>query len=103
MATLGDLLAGARRPGTIGRWLDGADPDLAGALRRAAAEEGEAPDAFVRIVIADFARAADEEAWARVMTCVSTAADPALACLGEMIRWHLSLGARASVVPPGGQ
>jgi hypothetical protein len=92
MATLGDLLASAKSAATIGRWLADADPDLADAIGDAALREGESLDSFARIVVADFTRAADEEAWTTLISRVRNSPDPGLACLSEMMRWRASLG-----------
>lgn len=100
MTTLGDILASARREATIERWLAQADPDLAEAIAEAASREGETPDSYGRIAVADFARAADEEAWTTLLSRIRNAPDPALACLSEMVRWRLSAGAGAAGLSP---
>jgi hypothetical protein len=92
MTTLGDILASARSAATISRWLAQADSDLADAIGEAALREGETPDSFTRIVVADFTRAADEEAWTTLLSRVRNSPDPGLACLSEMVRWRASLG-----------
>jgi hypothetical protein len=93
MATLGDILASARQAATIERWLTAADLDLAQAIGEAASREGEPLDCFARIVVADFTRAADENAWTTLLSRVRDSSDPGLACLSEMVRWRLSLAA----------
>jgi hypothetical protein len=91
MATLGDILASAKSAVAISRWLADADPDLAGAIGEAALREGETPESFTRILVAEFTRAADEEAWTTLVSRVRNSHDPGLACLAEMTRWRLSL------------
>lgn len=99
MTTLGDLLAAAKSADMIARWLREADPDLAETVGAAAAREGETPDSFARIAVADFAQAADEEAWTTLISRIRSASDPGLACLSEMLRWRLSRAGGGSEPP----
>lgn len=89
MATLGDLLASARAPGTFERWLEVASPDVARMLAEAAAGQGEAPAVHARAAVAAFGLAADEEAWGALVSKLRGAGDPAVACIAYIVQWHL--------------
>ena len=93
MATLGDLLAGARASaGPFQAWLEVTDPELAGAVAEAAAQEALSPAGFVRVAIADFSRLAAEEDWATLVSSIRDAGDPGTACLLAMVHWRLTAG-----------
>lgn len=88
---LGDLLADARRSaGSIRDWLAGADDPLAAELESAAEGERLSVGAFARLAVADFARHADEEAWATLASRIRGAADPGRECLRTMLRWRMA-------------
>lgn len=92
MATLGDILAAARRsaPGFL-QFMETADPALADDIRAAAAGSGNSPATFTRSAIADFSRFANEDDWAQLTRIVRDDADPAMAGLAAMIRWRLAV------------
>lgn len=101
MATLGDILAAARRS-TAGfrKWIEEADPDLAEQLSDALGIDAHQPrtadqaiGSFARIAVAEFARHADEEEWAQLTRIIRDHEDPGAACLAAMIRWRLSAAA----------
>jgi hypothetical protein len=91
MATLGDLLAAARRSSSgFRRWLEAADPDRATQIESAAVAAGLSTTGFVRAAIADFSRFADEEDWATLLSALRDDADPGTVCLLAMVDWRLS-------------
>ena len=76
---LGDLLARAH----------GAAAALSPELVKEIEAAGEQPEAFARLAVARFERHASPEDWVNLMSRLSGAADPALACLESMVRWSL--------------
>lgn len=91
MPMLGDLLAAARDgAGRFHPWLQASDPALAAAVAQAAARIGVGPAAFVRIAVADFARLADEEDWATLISSLRESDDPGTVCLLAMVHWRLT-------------
>lgn len=94
MLMLGDILASARRSAPeVERWLARADPGLAGRLAAAAAAEGEAPAAYLRIAVAEFGRFAPEEDWATLTSRLRDSAEPGTTCLVAMLEWRLAQSA----------
>lgn len=99
MATLGDILAAAKRSaGCFERWLDTADPALAEAIRQAAEQEGSTPAGYARIAVADFSRLASADTWTRLAGLARDSSDPGLACLAAMVRWHLAQAGQLPMV-----
>lgn len=91
MPMLGDLLAAARNSASgFPSWLQASDPELADRMAEAAGREGLAPGAFLRIAVADFARFANEEDWATLVSALRDREDPGAACLLAMVHWRLS-------------
>lgn len=91
MATLGDILASAKASATgFEVWIDAADPELADAVRLAAARSGTTLAGFARAAVADFSRFADEEAWVQLSGVLRDDDDPGTACLSAMVRWRLA-------------
>lgn len=103
MATLGDLLAMARRSAhQFEGWIAIADPGLADDVRSAAQQEGCSPAAFIRSAVGGFSRFADEEDWARLTRAIRDHPDPAMACLAAMVGWRLTIpacGAHSAPTP----
>jgi hypothetical protein len=91
MATLGDILASARRSAaTFEKWAEAADPELAEAVNAKAIAHGDSLCGYLRMVVADFSRFADEEAWAQLSRTVRDSDDPAMACLRAMVHWRIA-------------
>ena len=96
MATLGDLLASARRDaGAFEGWISRTDPDLASELGRAAEALRLEPAGFVRLAVSDYSRLAEEEDWASLVSALREATDPAMTCLSAMVRWRIGAAACA--------
>lgn len=92
MPMLGDMLAAARdSSGRFHRWLCASEPELAGRVERTAAAAGLTPTAFVRTAVADFARLADEEDWATLVSSLRDSEDPGTVCLLAMVHWRLTV------------
>ena len=93
MLTLGELLAATRRRAGA---LDPVPlPDgLRERLAAAAAAEGETPEGWARMAVADFSLDAGPDEWTTLMTRLRDRPDPGSACLEAMIEW--SLAARAA-------
>jgi hypothetical protein len=84
-ATLGDLLAGARKDSArFAAWLNAADPALAARLAAALAP-GESVTARVRVALAVFAADASESDWATLISALRDSADPGLEALRRML------------------
>jgi hypothetical protein len=97
VTTLGDILGTARRSAAkFERWIESADPELAQAVKAAAASCDQSPAGFARGAVADFSRYADEEAWAQLTRIVRDHENPGAACLASMVRWRLSAKCCAS-------
>ena len=92
MAILGDIL-GAARNASVGfqAWLESADPDVAGAVKQAAAAHGMTPTGYVRMAIADFNRFASEEDWVTLTSSLKNTDDPGTTCLLAMAHWRLNV------------
>lgn len=91
MATLGDILASARRSASgFQQWIGVSHPELADDLRAAAEQSGCSSADFARSAVADFSRFADEEDWAQLTRIIRDDVDPGTACLAAMIRWRLT-------------
>ncbi len=91
MATLGDILAAARRSSSgLEDWLDRTDPALAGDAAEAADHFGISVSGYARMAIADFTRLAGEEDWATLMSGLRDSDDPGTTCLAAMVHWRLT-------------
>lgn len=91
MATLGDLLATARRDAAgFTAWIGQVDPDMAAALGLAAQDHALDVTGFVRLALNDFARLAPEEDWATLISAVRDASDPGMTCLSAMVQWRIA-------------
>lgn len=102
MVMLGDLLAAARdHAGQLHRWLQACDPDFAEAIAAAAARDGQSPTGYVRAAVADFARHADEEDWATLVSNLRESEDPGTTCLLAMVHWRMTLPVCAHHVGSG--
>ena len=90
MATLGDLLAAARRSsGGLVEHLHAADRDRMTELSDAAARAGETETAWARGAVAGFERLASEEDWATLTSRLRDSDDPGTECLVAMVDWRL--------------
>lgn len=88
MTTLGEILSRLDDPTEIQQMLaDIGDVQLIAQVQAAAAGD---PCAFALSAIDHFSRAADSEAWTKLIGRVQDAQAPAQACLGEMLRWAVS-------------
>jgi hypothetical protein len=91
MATLGDILASARRSSDgLGQWLSHTDPSLAGEAAAAADRFGLSVSGYARMAIADFTRLAGEEDWVTLMSGLRDSSDPGTSCLAAMVHWRLT-------------
>jgi hypothetical protein len=89
---LGDLLAlAARASAQTERWLAAVDGAFAQKVRDEAGRRGETVAQFLRIAASDFTAAADEEAWADLVSAVRDARDPGLACVAKMAAFRIRL------------
>jgi len=90
--SLGDLLnnqtAVAARLET---WLDEADPALATRAREVAAAAGIGFAKFVQREISNFAQAAGDESWTRLISAAQGSDDPALACVRAILKSKLTV------------
>lgn len=102
MTTVGDLIASTRRCDTFQRWLVYVAPALALEVEAAAKACAESPATYARIAVAEFSRYADSEDWTTLQSKLQHEADPALACLGAMLRWRLDrdAGHPGRTLPP---
>ena len=92
MAILGDILGEARNASAgFQAWLDRSDPEVAGAVRRAADACSMTPTGYVRMAIADFNRFASEEDWATLTSSLKNTDDPGTTCLLAMAHWRLNV------------
>jgi hypothetical protein len=92
MATLGDLLAEARRSaGRFQAWLEAREPALADQVAAAAVALAMTPAGFVRAAVADFSRFAEEEDWATLVSSLRDSDDPGTLCLLAMVHWRLTV------------
>jgi hypothetical protein len=56
---------------------------------------------YARMAVADFARLADDEAWASLLSRLRDHPDPGAVCLAEMVRWRMSAQrCSATAAPP---
>ncbi len=91
MATLGDILASARRSSAgLEQWLGNTDRALAGDAAEAADRFGLNVAGYARMAIADFTRLAGEEDWATLMSALRDSSDPGTTCLAAMVHWRLT-------------
>jgi hypothetical protein len=91
VVTLGDILGAAKRStAEFERWARTSEPELAEELRRAAIASGQTPADFMRSVVAEFSRFANDEDWAQLTRIIRDDANPGIACLGAMMSWRLS-------------
>ena len=92
MPMLGDIL-GAARTASAGfqAWLDRSNPEVAGAVKRAADTHRITPTGYVRMAIADFNRFASEEDWATLTSSLKNTDDPGTTCLLAMAHWRLNV------------
>lgn len=91
---LGDLLAAARNStGGFQKWLEASNPDVARQVWTAAASEGITPASYVRGAMSDFARFAEEEDWATLISSLRDSGDPGTVCLLGMVHWRLTAAA----------
>src|SRR5690625_1422582 len=93
MATLGDILAAARRS-TAGfqAWIEAADPAFAKHMNTILCRDsGQTIGSLARESVAAFSRFADEEDWAQLTRIIRDHEDPGTACLVAMVRWRLSV------------
>jgi hypothetical protein len=90
MATLGEVLARARRgAGELEAWVRDADRDLSERLQQAARSLDLTAAGYARMAVADFARLADEEDWASLMSRLRDSPDPGMICLAQMVGWRI--------------
>lgn len=88
---LGDLLAAARNStGGFQKWLEASNPDIARQVWLAAEGEGISPTSFVRGAMSDFARFAEEEDWATLISSLRDSGDPGTVCLLGIVHWRLT-------------
>jgi hypothetical protein len=88
MTTLGQILEHLRDPADVQRMLEElGDAHLIAQVQKAA---GGDPCAFALSAVDRFSRAADGEAWTKLIGRLQDAPTPAQACLGEMLRWAVS-------------
>ena len=88
---LGDLLGAARNSaGGFQKWLEASNPDVARQVWTAAAAERVTPASYVRAAMSDFARFAEEEDWATLISSLRESGDPGTVCLLGMVHWRLT-------------
>lgn len=97
MATLGDILAAARRDtGAFAARILVVDPALAGDLAGASHGMNTSIAGFVRLAVADFARLASDEDWTTLISAMRDSADPGMTCLAGMVQWRIDAPCCAS-------
>lgn len=89
-ATLGDLIADEAAAPRLLAWLAATDPGLLERTNAAAQAAGAESAAWVRMVVADFVKGGDDEAWTRVISAAQGGEDPALAALGAILKSRLA-------------
>lgn len=91
MMMLGEVLTRAKHSaGELESWLDRSDPEFSQTVKMAASRANIDSTGLAREAVSEFDRFADEDAWSGLLRAIRDSADPGLAGLMVMIRWHLN-------------